>query len=292
MRSLKVLLALSCGLLAGLPATTANAASAEKAAKKGPWADADHVIYSPAAGAVWGGPAAKACMINHGGPVITHAKVVLLFWGPSFGPLGADHSYATTLQAFRNMFGTTPEYNIVSEYGVIPGSLVGAQPDLFDLSTPPVNVTDAIVRSKVNSYLASHGGNDPSTVYEVFIPSTSYSSSGTSTSCGGPSLAYCSYHAWIGSGATATKYSIQPWPGCAGCSVSGWSALQNAEKLFVHETREAVTNPTGTGWWDSTGNELDDKCAWAPPPFIGTGGYSYQYGWGLRACKCIKSLPF
>ena len=34
------------------------------------------------------------------------------------------------------------------------------------------------------------------------------------------------------------------------------------------------------GWWDgTTGEEADDKCAWSPSPFIGTGGYAYQYEW-------------
>jgi hypothetical protein len=288
MRSLKILSALSGCLLAA----TASAAAVETAAPKNLWTDADHVDYSFAAGAPTGNLDKAGCMLNHGGPVIVHPKVVLIFWGPSFGPAGADHTYATTLQSFRDFFGTTPEFNIVSLYGVSPGSLVGSQADFFDSSTPPTNVTDAMVQSKVSSYLASHGGNDPSTVYEVFIPSSSYSSVGSSTSCGGPSLTYCAYHAWIGSGTSAVKYSIQPWPGCSGCRVTGWSDVQNAEKLFVHTTRASVTNPTGNGWWDSAGNEIDDKCAWSPAPFIGSGGYSYEYGWSVRVCACIKSIPF
>jgi hypothetical protein len=281
-RVFKSVLALS------LLAVTANAAPSEKAAaKKGPWADADHVIYSPAAGVQWG-DSDKACPVNHG-VVITSPRVVLLFWGPSFGLGGTDHAYATTLQADRDQLGTTPEYKLVSECGVTPGSLVSTQPDLFDLSTPPANVTDAIVQSKVSSYLASHGGNNASTVYELVIPSTSYSSSGSSTSCGGPSLAYCSYHAWFGGGA-GTKYAILPWPGCSGCQVSGWSNVQNAEKIVVHETRDAVTDPTGLGCIDSSGFEIGDKCAWSPTPFIGTGGYSYEYWWGVAACRCVKTL--
>jgi hypothetical protein len=50
---------------------------------------------------------AQGLTYHTGGVVIRNAHVVFLFWGPSFGTSGADHSYATSLQAFRNQFGTT-----------------------------------------------------------------------------------------------------------------------------------------------------------------------------------------
>jgi hypothetical protein len=282
-KGLKSVLALSCGLLA----VTANAATEGRVAE-GRFADADHVIYSPARGAI----VPKATNItNHGGPVIVSAKVVYIFWGPSFNNAASpDFQYARTLQAFRNQFGTTPEYNTITQYsGIQLANLGTGTADLFDTSTPPTNVTDAILQSKVQSYVSSHGGNNTSTIYEVVIPRTSYSSSGTSTSCGGPRLSYCAYHGWIGSGTSAIKYSIEPYPSCTGCQVSGWSDVQDAEHFICHETREAVTDPTGTGWWDSAGNEADDKCAWSPAPFIGTGGYGYQYEWSNATSSCVRT---
>jgi hypothetical protein len=285
---LKSALVLSCGLL-GIGASAANAATSDKLVKPGPLADADHVIYTPARGA--GQVIRKAgCggLTNHGGPVIVSAKVVFIFWGPSFAAGGADNTYATTLQAFRNLFGSTAEYAVVTLYGsTAPVNLGSGTADWFDSSTPPTNVTDAIVRSKITAYLSTHAFN-ASTIYEVVIPSTSYSSSGTSTSCGGPSLAYCAYHGHYTSGGDV-KYSIQPWPGCSGCSVSGWSNVQNQEHFVVHETREAVTDPDLNAWYDSCGNEADDKCAWSPPPFFGTGGYGYQYEWSNASKACIKT---
>jgi hypothetical protein len=284
--SLRFVLALSCGLIS-LAAYAGNPGSD---AKRGPWADADHVIYSPARGAQTSLLKAGGNLVYHNGPTLTNAKVVFIFWGPSFAAGGADNAYATTLQAFRNQFGTTGEYNTVTEYsGIQQSNLLGSQADLFDTSTPPTNVTDSIVQSKVQSYLSSHGGNNTSTVYEVVIPSGSYSSSGSSTSCGGPSLAYCAYHGWIGSGSSAIKYSIEPWPGCGGCSVSGWSNVQNQEHFVCHETREAVTDPAGTGWWDRSGAEADDKCAWSPTPFIGSNGFSYQYEWSNASRGCVRT---
>jgi len=231
---------------------------------------------------------------NHGGPVIVSAKVVFIFWGPSFSNAASpDFAYAQTIQAFRNNYGTSGEYNVITQYSGSNGTialtnLASGTADLFDTSTPPTNVTDTLVRSKVTSYTSSHGGNNTSTIYEVVIPSGSYSSDSGEDSCGGPSLAYCAYHSWIGSGTSATKYSIQPYPSCSGCQISGWTAVQNQEHFLSHETREAVTDPTGTTWYDSSGEELDDKCAWSPTPFH-DGSFSYQYEWSNASRGCVKT---
>jgi len=267
-------------------AVTANAAT-DKVVTEHPIND--HIIATPARGVAINAKAGQ--LTYHNGPTLTSAKVVFIFWGPSFASGGADHTYATTLQLFRNQFGTTGEYNVITQYsGIQLTNLAAGTADLFDTSTPPTRVTDSIVQNEVNAYLASHGGNNTSTIYEVVIPSSSYSDDGTgATSCGGPNLTYCAYHSWIGSGSSATKYSIEPWPGCSGCSISGWSNVQNQEHFVCHETREAVTDPTGTGWWDRSGAEADDKCAWSPTPFIGTGGYSYQYEWSNASRGCVRT---
>jgi len=284
---LKCALVLSCGLLAA----TANAAPRANAEKA--FADRDHVVYHAVRGAGLVEKARTSNLTNHGGPVITAAHVVLIFWGPTFADTtNADHTYATTLQSFRNQYGTNSHFNVITQYSGSNGTialsnLAGGTADLFDTTTPPTNVTDAIVQSEVNKYLSNHTF-DANAIYEVVIPSTSYSSSGSSTSCGGPALAYCAYHGWIGSGTGATKYSIEPYPSCSGCSVSGWSAAQNQEHFITHETREAVTDPLGSTWFDRQGNEADDKCAWSPTPFL-DGGFGYQYEWSNANSACVQS---
>ena len=282
-RGLKCGLALSCGLLV-VVASVANAATLEKRAAK-PFADADHVVYSPLRGTAQ--RPLKSLLTNHGGGVLASAKVVLIFWGPSFNnAASADYSYARTLQAFRDQFGSSQEYAVLQEYGVNPSNLGAGTPDWFDTSTPPANVTDAKVQAEVNQYLATHAFNN-STVYEVVIPSSSYSSSGSSTSCGGPSLSYCAYHGSYSGSPGTIKYSIEPYPSCGGCEASLFSNAQNAELFVGHETCEAVTDPVN-GWWDSsTGEEVADKCAWSPAPYL-VSGYAYQYLWSNRAGKCVK----
>jgi len=257
----------------------------------------DKHYYRPQGWAKPGGGKAQNLNYHAGGPVILTAKVVCIFWGPSFNdPTSADSQYAQTIQNFRNQFGTTPEFNVITQYYQNLGSgnefiqmhnLALGTPDLFDTSTPPTNVTDAAVQGEVLKYLATNAVDD-STIYEVFIPSTSYSSSGSSTSCGGPNLAYCAYHGFFSSGGHAVKYSIEPYPSCAGCSLSGWTDVQNQEHFVCHETREAVTDQQLNAWFDRRGNEADDKCAWSPTPFFGTNGYGYQYEWSNAVSGCVQ----
>jgi hypothetical protein len=290
-RHWKYPLALSCSLLVNAVSIAAQQVGATNSAP-----EKARIVYLPVRDAERGNSeinrllATATNLVNHLGPTITSAKVVLIFWGPSFANVASpDYSYAQAIISFRNQLGTTPEYNTITEYsGIQLVNLGSGTSDWFDTSTPPVNVSDAAVRSKVNQYLASHSF-DASTIYEVFLPSTSYSSNGSQTSCGGPNLTYCAYHSWIGSGAAATKYSIQPYPSCGGCQVAGWTAAQNQEHFITHETRETVTDATLTAWFDSSGAEADDKCAWSPPPFIGTGGYGYQFEWSNAAGGCISS---
>ena len=123
----------------------------------------------------------------------------------------------------------------------------------------------------------------------MFIPSGSYSSSGNGTSCGGPTLQYCAYHSHYVDGlGRNVKYSIEPWAGCSGCQAFAEPSLDQ-EHFVCHETRETVTDALGNAWYDSRGYEADDKCAWTPSPFIGTGGFGYQYEWSNAVSGCIAT---
>lgn len=241
-----------------------------------------------------GGGGGSNLTFHSGGKVLRNAHVIMIFWG-----FGNGNTYTSTLQNYRNQYGTNREYAVVTQYygyddndgsyGNIQGTnLAGSvHPDYFDTSTPPTNVTDATVQSEVKKVIAAQGGTDYAAIYEVFIPSSSYSSDGTSTSCGGPNLAYCAYHShYVDSSNRNVKYSIQPWAGCSGCQSFGDVTLDQ-EHFVCHETREAVTDSLGNAWYDRRGYEADDKCAWSPAPFT-DGSYGYQYEWSNSVGGCVK----
>ncbi|HEV7572052.1 MAG TPA: hypothetical protein VGQ21_11195 [Thermoanaerobaculia bacterium] len=221
---------------------------------------------------------------NHGGPVMNGGKVVCIFWG------SIPSSYTSNMQAFRsNSNGMVSHMGMLTQYGVTESTLVGSHADVFD-PTPPsaARVTDVMVQQEV-ARVVGFTPADLNTVYEVFIPSGYYSDDGTgATSCGGPNLQYCAYHS-SGDGShlnANAKYSIEPWPGCSGCSASGWTTNQNANHFMVHETRESLTDPFGTAWWDAAGYEADDKCAWQGL-FI-SNGYGYQPEYSNSARNCVQ----
>ena len=233
----------------------------------------------------------------HGGPTITSAHVVAISWGPSWGSSGADAATANTLGKYIANFGTTGEYNTITQYYsgspatyIQLTSLASNNPAVWnDTSTPPTNVTDSAIQAEVNKYISAYGF-DSSAIYEVFLPPSSYSSDGSATSCGGPNLQYCAYHGHFSNGNRDVKYASMPYPSCGGCQSSGFTAAQNFEHFISHETREAVTDADLNAWYDRRGYEADDKCAWSPAPFIDSAtGYAYQYEWSNATSSCVKT---
>ena len=82
--AIKSVLALVCVWIAVVASAGAQEAREEAQAKvaKGPRADAGHIIFTPTRSHgldYWN--LTKANLINHGGPTITTAKVVFIFWG-------------------------------------------------------------------------------------------------------------------------------------------------------------------------------------------------------------------
>ena len=228
-------------------------------------------------------------LINHGGPVITSAKAVSIFWGGQWGTQSNPSMLASGMMAFFANFGTTGEYNVITQYsGIQTTNLTNTY--WVDTANPATNVTDTAIQNEVKKYLNTFTGGvaDTSTIYEVFLPSTSYSSSGGSTSCGGPNLQYCAYHGHFSFNGKDVKYSSMPYPSCGGCQWTGFSVAQNFDHFACHETREAVTDPDLNAWYDRTGAEADDKCAWSPAPFI-DGGFGYQWEWSNSDHACVKT---
>jgi hypothetical protein len=242
-----------------------------------------------------GGGGAGGNLVNHGGPTLTNAKIVAIYWGPSWS---SSDPISSSLTRFIAAYGTSGEYNTITQYSGIRLSSLGTDNPAvwYDSSLPPTNVTDATVQAEVSKFI-SVNGFDPNAIYEVFLPNGVYSSNGSSTSCGGPNLKYCAYHGNFAGFGGDVKYASMPYPSCGGCQTAGFSDTQNFEHFVSHETREAVTDADGSAWFDRRGYEADDKCAWSPTPFtdnaVGTNadgsGFAYQYEWSNANGGCVKT---
>ena len=237
----------------------------------------------------WDQPARRSNNLSyHGGPTITYAKVVSIFWGQAWGSNSAPSALAQGIYNFFAQFGTNPEYNVITQYsGIQLNNLTNAY---WVDSVNPANtaVTDADIQNEVIKYFNAGFPIDDSTIYEVFLPTGFYSTLGGPTSCGGPNVQYCAYHSNFGHSGHDVKYASMPYPSCSGCQWPGWTAEQNFEHFACHETREAVTDPDGNAWYDRSGNEADDKCAWSPSPFI-VAGEGYQWEWSNINHACVQT---
>jgi hypothetical protein len=229
-------------------------------------------------------------LIDHGGPVLAAAKVVSIFWGPSWGTpsnqtLGPTAAHVT---AFFGNFGSTGEWRTIAQYGSGATNLTNQY--WIDSANPPhTAVSDTDVHNEVLNYISGHGGvPDDSTVYEVFIPNGFYASSGGQTSCGGPNLQFCAYHGHFSGLGHDIKYGSMPYPSCGGCQWTGFTVEQNLDHFSCHETREAATDPDLDAWYDRRGAEADDKCAWSPAPFIDA-GFGYQWEWSNADRGCVQT---
>jgi hypothetical protein len=244
-------------------------------------------------------PGGRGQLRDHGGAVMTNAKVVFIFWGWASN---TSDPYVSESRAFRgDANGMIKHISMLAQYRSTGSTgFVGTQPDVFDAVPPSqLKVTDTMVMQKVNSACtALAGGCRTDTIYEVLIPSGFYSDDGTGAqSCGGTNLQYCAYHSYgdgVSLGSTI-KYSIQPYPSCSGChGLAGWTAANDQQHFLVHETREAMSDPQLNAWYDSAGYEADDKCAWGTnlaflfSESVAGHTFAYQMEYSNSARNCVK----
>ena len=158
---------------------------------------------------------------------------------------------------------------------------------------------DAQVQAEVDRVTAARGlSHDLSHIYVMYLPKhveSCFFAGSTTTAANActinyqPSAAYCAYHSEDPSGAV---YANMPYPVYS--SKTGFTC--GTEKNFgviespngnpdadvqisptSHEISEAITDPdTMTGWYDSSGFEIGDECAYVFGPTRGAPGQLYN----------------
>jgi hypothetical protein len=192
---------------------------------------------------------------NHGGGVMASGnKIFNIYY-----TVATANQLQAGISGFLGSFsGTNPGMTILGQYGVASTFSVSGT-----YSDPNNSAPRSISDSGVQSYLASlfSAGKvaaDASTLYGVYLPQGTKSTSGSSASCRN----YCGYHSSFTYSGKTIKYAVYPYLDCSGCSLSGATVLDMITVVTSHEIREALTDPVNA-WWESTsGYEADDKCAW------------------------------
>jgi len=222
-------------------------------------------------------PSTDTGIYYHGGPVIYTQKVAAIYWsnrtiysrGPAPGAAGAGSADGSLVGFFLGHLGGSPYYNINTTYtdGVgtpIQNSVTYTQfwASNTNVPLPGVPILDAQIQAQiVSGFTSGKLTYDPSTLYVVF--------SDAMVNLGGEfGVVYCAYHgnfAWNGND---VKYAAMPhdidYFDCTALngSPNNDPAADAEVNTLAHETEETNTDEDLNAWYDNSGNENADKCAW------------------------------
>jgi hypothetical protein len=223
----------------------------------------------PASGIHWAkgrGPAPRARtrrspdLIYHGGPVMTGgAYVEPIFWGAEWANASFAGDKMTGIHMFYAGMGGSAYEATTNEYtdaaGLHVGTTVAVAPSHVDLSTAPRS------GSQTSTILAEACRAATNLMTDGYYPVYVDSPRG--------SAGYCAWHSagTCPNGTTiqfAFFFNLDGDPGCdpqdsSGQHSQGLAALGN---VSGHELSEALTDPHLNAWYDSSGAENSDKCAW------------------------------
>jgi hypothetical protein len=223
----------------------------------------------------------------HNGPVMHGETAYTVFWQPPGTYTSPSYRALINTQIAdvgAASYGTKNQWSVEEQYYDLsgPGGTKSFQDyniafgkSFVDTTKYPANgctdsdttvcLSDAQLRSELSSFITAHNlPRGMSNEYFIVTPPNIGSCfSSASTSCA--YTQYCAYHSSFGTGSGLTLYANIPYLGnVTGCDQGHYpngSFGDPTVSALSHEQRETMTDPLGTGWWDSnTGDEGSDKC--------------------------------
>jgi IPT/TIG domain len=221
----------------------------------------------------------------HGGPVMPANTNYALYWDPAGAPEYPSGYQAGLDKYFEDLAhdsgGVLNTDSVLTQYGDTGGKsasyashFAGA---LSDADPYPANgcskaaicLTDEQLRAEISSYVKAHGlPIDLQHEYFLLTPpgvESCLEGSGTECSAGTAPGTYCAYHSDIPVGGSAIVYADDPYVAGLGCDPGEEHPNNNVSDATVagglaHEHSESLTDPELNAWFDSSGNEVADKC--------------------------------
>lgn len=205
-----------------------------------------------------------ALMTWHSGAIMTSSTVKAIFWGASWASASFVADKMSGLDSFYAGYNGSHYAAASTEYtgsnGVV-GTAVAYAGHAIDLSAAPARAPKvSAIAAEVCKLITDPVANGYYPVY-------------TDTRRG--SAGYCAWHSYGACNGVPVQFGFFfNLDGDAGCDPQdartdhsqGLEALAN---VSAHELSETVTDPRNGGWYDSSGGENGDKCAWAfNVPFV------------------------
>jgi hypothetical protein len=180
----------------------------------------------------------------------------------------ANDPLRTDYETFFTQYAASTEWGVqAGEYGI--GALTISPPGRLAANAPGTLTENQLIanvlRPNITGATPAWGAADATTLYEISIPASMSYDDGTGAKCCSD---YYGYHYDTQIGNVDVPFAIN----CA-CDDGNLSALQNLTETANHETVEAATDPTGTGfaqadddhaaWTYTTDGEISDLCEYA-----------------------------
>ncbi|MDR3392554.1 MAG: hypothetical protein P4L77_12555 [Sulfuriferula sp.] len=199
----------------------------------------------------------------HGGPLILGTTNVYYIWYGNW----SGNTATSILPDLATGLSGSPYYNINTTYynggSVAVTNATSYKTSINDNYSHGTALADADVTAVVSNAITSGAlPVDPNAVYFVLTSADVNETSGFCTS-------YCGWHTHATIAGQDIKYSFVGNPDrCpSACEAQTTSPNGNAgadgmASVISHELEEAVTDPDLNAWYDTTGAENADKCAW------------------------------
>ena len=208
-------------------------------------------------------------MSYHGGPILPSVTIKAIFWGSSWPSYTGDE--ITGMDKWYSGVGGTSYAASVDEYTDGSGQVTSSityQGHVVDGSSVPRRLSTSGVLAEVCKVVPKPVASG---YYPVYIDK------------GRGNANFCAYHSWGSCGGTPIEFGFffkpDGDPGCnPGSTVAGQSeGLAADANVSGHELSETRSDPNGNAWFDSSGAENGDKCAWVfGGPFVLFGSQEWR----------------
>ena len=227
----------------------------------------------------------------HGGPVQTTPKIYVVYWGSKWTTGNPEY---TTLNGFLSAIGGHSWINIDTQYTGSNGAVSNPSSQLagtwIDPSSVPRKPSSSAVGAEAQKAALHFGYGGVSASYIVAIQSGN-DPSGFRTS-------WCAWHSSESESEGIVSFTNLPYQSdagysCGAGSVNSPGTYDGVSIVGGHEEAETQTDPQpNSGWLDSGGAEIGDKCAWINlQNNSNAGGYPTQPLWDNKVGGCAQSGP-
>lgn len=237
-------------------------------------------------------PPPASNLIYGGGDIQPSGKVYVVFWGKEWNTKDPD-GVATLLKNFYGGWNGASWPGTLTQYYGPSGTYIADTTTLAGTwvdtgSTPGLHPTDAGVGKEATRGASHFGDYSIDASYVVAIP-TGHDPSGFATE-------WCAWHDDESAGGGTIQYTDLPYmpdggSSCGSGSVNSPGTNDGVTIVSGHEQAETESDPRPcSGWCDSGGNEIADKCAWEDlqNTAFTNGTYPTQPLWSNKKGGCAQ----